>query len=256
MKRFSRMLTSALAAAALVCAVAVPASAVPHFATGGIYEDTSAKFGDNSKFAGGTFLPPIAGEGFIVAPDTQIRNGDNFYDLVGSTKVKDETVWVNGINNGQLTQTFKPGDAILDVMFAYVPHGHKVSPDAPWHYDNNNHWKDCETCPCWVLMNYHHDVDNNGKCDQCGSDIVYRNVTVKDSVGGKVKVSANKCVLGDRVAVTVDADPGFKLVSLKGLNDNGKSYSIRPCFEDIKGSQYHFFVDVWDVEVQAVFEKE
>ena len=141
------------------------------------------------------------------------------------------------------------------IAVAYVPHSHVLAPNAPWYADANNHWKLCCECQAFIGLNYHHDVDNDGICDECHQPIVYRMLTVKPSEGGKVTLSADKGVVSNRVAVTVTPDPGYKLQSIVGINNNAM-HSGRPCFEDVKGSQYHFFIDVWDVEVQAVFVKE
>ena len=141
------------------------------------------------------------------------------------------------------------------ILITYVPHIHSTG-NYDWSYDANNHWKYCTRCCAFVYLNWHQDLDNDGTCDVCKQPIVYRNISVNDPEGGKITLSAEKGTVGNRIAVTVTADEGYQLSELRAKNNNDNAFSIRPCFEDVKGSQYHFFLDVWDVEVTAKFEKE
>ena len=258
MKKTARVMTMALAAVMLVSVLSVVGFAVPAAAsynvTADIYESNKSKFGDPSVNIESAVLP----NGSYAMAEDQVRIGDSFFDLAGSVRYKDiQNVAGVGISNGINAQYLPVFDlGYNNVVFAYAPHHHKISPNAPWHYDENNHWKDCETCPCWLFMNWHHDINDDGICDECHQPIVYRKLSVKDVEGGKVTISAEKGTVGDRVAVTVKADPGYKLVDLRGMNTTAKKYSFRPCIQDVKGSEYHFFVDVCDVEVVAKFVKE
>ena len=155
--------------------------------------------------------------------------------------------------NGTQAQKDAWNKAYGNFNIYYVPHEH--GPITGWHYDANNHWMLCMDCQSLLGLNWHQDVDNNGVCDVCKQPIVYRALTVKPSEGGKVTISAEKGTVGNRVAVTVEPDAGYKLADIRGINNN-EMHSVRPCFEDVKGKYYHFIVDVWDVEIQATFVKD
>ena len=261
MKRTIRLLATVLSAAALVCAASVPASA----ATGYLEYHTNPNADFN--FIGGdlgSFEIKDVKQKVTYAPDRFIYEGKNVYELMGST-ITDYNGLHEKVSNGKTQQTLDPSKHwgmkdgkeqwLYDLVFAYGDHEHSIAKNAPWNYDNNHHWKWCKECEQIAYINWHHDVDNNGKCDECGDDIYYRYVTVKDVPGGKVEVSKEKCMLGNRVSVTVTPDAGYKLQEIHGVNDNEKR-SPRPCIVDVKGSQYHMFVDVWDIEVQPTFVKE
>ena len=167
--------------------------------------------------------------------------------------------WKETYVSGTITETLPNNDTmdipVTTVVTVLAPHKHNTG-NYSWSYDANNHWKYCTRCAAFVYLNWHSDVDCNGICDVCKQKIVYRKLSVLPSEGGKITLSADKGTVGNRIAVTVTPDPGYKLAELKAHNDNGKDYSNRAIFEDVKGSQYHFILDVWDVEVSAKFVKE
>ena len=189
--------------------------------------------------------------------------GGTLYEFAGIGLVpKDDNVKVED-GKASLDIPVMPKDPVkrqewiktyASVIVGYTPHQHDVR-HAPVFADNNNHWKVCLKCQREIGMNWHHDVDNDGVCDECHQPIFYRYVTVKDAPGGKVEISKDKCMLNNRVNITVTPDEGYKLADIRGINNNDR-LSIRPCIVDQKGSQYHMIVDVWDVEIQPTFVKE
>ena len=141
-----------------------------------------------------------------------------------------------------------------DISINYMPHTHDLS-GAPWFFDNNFHWKNCTQCKQRVFLRWHNDADNDGICDDCGNAIHYYNITVKDTTGGKVTVSADKGAMNDVVNVTVTPDAGYHLESLKFYNNNNV-HSQLTRWEDVKDSEYHFVILNWDIEVEATFVKD
>ena len=261
MKKTVRFLATALSAAALICAVALPASAATGFLEH--HTDPQADFNTIGGNLGSFDIENIK-EKVTYTSDKFIYEGKNVYELIGST-ITDSKGLQEKVSNGKTEQTLDPSKHwgmedgkeqwLCDLVFAYGDHEHSIAKNEPWTYDNNNHWKWCEECEYFAYINWHHDVDNNGICDECGAPIHYRYVTVKETPGGKVEVSKEKCMLGNRVTITVTPDAGYKLQEIHGVNNNAK-LSPRPCIVDVKGSQYHMFVDVWDIEIQPPFVKE
>ena len=140
------------------------------------------------------------------------------------------------------------------ILVSYVPHNHSLA-NAPWRFDNNFHWKNCSECGRRVFLTWHSDHDEDGICDLCGNAIKYYNITVKDAPGGKVTLSAEKGEMNDRINVTVTPDAGYHLQSIKFFNNNAK-HSQLTRWEDKAGSEYHFVILNWDIEVEATFVKD
>lgn len=138
-----------------------------------------------------------------------------------------------------------------DIYIAYGPHVHHST---VWYSDKNNHWQYCDECGEKFNMNWHHDLDENSVCDECENAIHYYTITLKDMVGGKVTVSQDKAMLNDRVEVTVTPDAGYVLKEIRFYNLNDvHSQLVR--YEDVAGSEYHFIVLPWDIEIEADFVK-
>ena len=96
---------------------------------------------------------------------------------------------MNGTAEEQAAWVEEYGDNII--LINYVFHRHKLQ-GSQMYFDDNYHWQLCTECGNRAYLANHTDKDNDGKCDFCGSAIRYYNVTVKDTTGGKVTLSANK----------------------------------------------------------------
>ena len=142
----------------------------------------------------------------------------------------------------------------LSVIMTYVMHKHDLA-GSQMYFDDNYHWQLCTECANRVYLANHTDKDNDGKCDFCGNAIRYYNVTVKDTTGGKVTLSANKGAMNGKIGVTVTPDAGYHLEALNFVNANAM-HSKRAVWEDTPNAEYHFFIANWDVEVEAIFVKD
>ena len=192
-----------------------------------------------------------------------IHSGDEYYEMVGMNSTmlhenicnKKESMEVPAYPiNGTMAEQDAWYKLYGDITIAYIPHEHDMT-DAPWRFDNNYHWKNCTECGRRVFLRWHSDHDENGVCDLCGMEIKYYNVTVKDAPGGKVTLSAEKGEMNDRIGVTVTPDAGYHLQSIKFFNNN-EQHSQLTRYEDKAGSEYHFVILNWDIDVEAVFEKD
>lgn len=141
-----------------------------------------------------------------------------------------------------------------DLSLAYAPHSHQLEAE-PWQADKNNHWKWCPVCGSMELRNWHQDLNHDGICDDCNYKIHYYTVTVKPTTGGKIVVSADQAELNQTIHVTVSPDAGYHLKEIHGYNLNDM-HSELVRWEDVKGQEYHFVVLPWDIEIEAVFEKD
>ena len=140
------------------------------------------------------------------------------------------------------------------IMVNYLFHKHDLQ-GSQMYFDDNYHWQLCTECANRVYLANHTDKDNDGKCDFCGNAIRYYNVTVKDTTGGKVTLSANKGAMNGKIGVTVTPDAGYHLEKLNFVNANAM-HSKRAVYEDTPNAEYHFFIANWDVEVEAIFVKD
>ncbi|MCI6956143.1 MAG: hypothetical protein SPI15_09800 [Candidatus Faecousia sp.] len=137
------------------------------------------------------------------------------------------------------------------IYIAYGPHVHHSE---YWFFDKNNHWQYCDECGELFNMHWHRDHDENGICDACSNAIHYYTITLKDMTGGKITLSQEKGELNDRINVTVTPDAGYALKEIRFYNLNDvHSQLVR--YEDVPGSEYHFVISVWDIEIEAEFEK-
>ena len=149
-----------------------------------------------------------------------------------------------------------PGDDaeygdVYEIFIAYGPHVHHSK---YWFFDKNNHWQYCDECGARFNMNWHHDYDNNDVCDDCSNPIHYYSIEIKEMTGGKITLSPEKGELNDRINVTITPDAGYRLKEIRFYNKNDvHSQLVR--YEDVPGSEYHFVVSVWDIEIEADFEK-
>ena len=150
-----------------------------------------------------------------------------------------------------------PNEAWLwtkEILVTYKWHHHNLQ-GSQMYFDDNYHWQLCTECGNRAYLSNHTDRDADGKCDFCGNAIRYYNVTVKDAAGGKVTLSANKGAMNGKISVTVTPDAGYHLESIKFFNNNAQ-HSQLTRYEDKAGSEYHFVILNWDIEVEASFVKD
>ena len=190
--------------------------------------------------------------------------GDNqIFERVGMGTWNSQDTPVNDVEaidvpafplNGTPEEQAKWHDTYDYILVAYMEHKHDLT-NAPWHFDNNYHWKYCQKCRNRVFLEWHSDKNNDGVCDFCDNPIHYYKISVKDAPGGKVSLSADKGAMNDRINVTVTPDAGYHLESIKFFNNNA-IHSQLTCWEDKALSDYHFVILNWDIDVEAAFVKD
>lgn len=191
--------------------------------------------------------------------EKMITADGEYYDLVGvhsletlnGGKTAGKTVTLKAFNSMTFEEWYANYGAVI---LAYVPHEHKAWNDE-WFFSLTNHWQYCELCKEVFNMNWHHDKDENDICDDCQQAIHYYDITVAETTGGKVEVSADKARLNDRVDVTITPDSGYKVKSIAFYNNNEQHSQVCQ-YMDVPYSEYHFIVLPWDVEVVVEFEAE
>ena len=193
--------------------------------------------------------------------DALLNFDDHLYDFIGMGSIFDPKL--PKANNGitSITIPALPDDATLeeiilwqqcytDISLVYAPHKHDLGPIC---YSPTNHWRECRICH-EVIMDWHHDYNEDGVCDICGQDIVYYKVSVLDTQNGKVTVSKDKASLNQRVDVTVEPADGYVLQELHFYKLNSVRSELTR-YEDVPGEKYHLTAPSYDVEIEAVFVK-
>lgn len=136
----------------------------------------------------------------------------------------------------------------------YTPHAHKLY---GWYGDATNHWKYCPVCKeNFVAINWHYDGDRDRYCDVCGDAIVYYDITVKDSQGGKIIVKEDTAPYRDKINVEIEAASGYRLGQVhfyKVRPDGSRSELTR--HKKVTGQSYWFEMPSFNVEIEADFIK-
>ena len=136
----------------------------------------------------------------------------------------------------------------------YTPHAHKLY---GWYGDATNHWKYCPVCKeNFVAINWHYDGDRDRYCDVCGDVIVYYDITVKDSEGGKVIIKEETAPYRDKINVEIEPASGYRLGQVhfyKVRPDGSRSELTR--HKKVTGQSYWFEMPSFKVEVEADFVK-
>lgn len=265
-KRFARIVCWALVLILALSLVPVAALAAEVGTTGvfnGIFESPRAVKDSLEEVEEEAVKTITVGDKKVVvdAADYKplIRHNGKYYDLAGLHTLDSLA------NNGRPSRTvtldaYTPEDFeewyanYAAVILAYVPHEHKPWNDQ-WFFSLTNHWQYCELCKEVFNMNWHHDKDENDVCDDCQEAIHYYDITVAETTGGKVEVSADKPRLNDRVDVTITPDSGYRVKSIAFYNNNEQHSQVCQ-YMDVPYSEYHFIVLPWDVEVVVEFEAE
>ena len=124
-----------------------------------------------------------------------------------------------------------------------------------WFYTDTNHYRVCRDCLQYYDMDWHHDRDGDGKCDQCGMTILRYPITVLDCEGGKITVSQKDGVYNDVIEVTVETDPGYAFRQVHFFKLDEQRHELTR-WEDAHGARYHFDMPFYDVEIEAEFVKQ
>ena len=177
--------------------------------------------------------------------DSFISFGDDKYDIKGITEVNDAGL--------KLTNAIKAADG-KHYAVVYGPHIHKLY---GWYGDATNHWKYCPVCrENFVAINWHYDGDRDRYCDVCGDVIVYYDITVKDSQGGKVIIKEETAPYRDKINVEIEPASGYRLGQVhfyKVRPDGSRSELTR--HKKVTGQSYWFEMPSFKVEVEADFIK-
>jgi len=283
----TRILALVLTLVLLVTMLPMNALAMTITIIGSVYDDNDAKLGDE-PIAGGLLgteegdtkvtISTKDYEDLIVSPDGEL------YEIVGlhvlNNKVMeklDKTAIDNAVNSATITappvaedyKTAEEFEAAYEkwaeknsdlVILAYGPHIHKLT---KWISDATNHWKNCYQCKeAFLLNDWHEDIDKDGKCDVCESDIVYYSITVPEVEGVKsVTLEGPKAdstaAYNDKITVTVEAEEGYKITDVrvyKIREDGTKDQIVRSIVEYYK--IYDFVQQNFDTEIVIKCEKQ
>lgn len=153
----------------------------------------------------------------------------------------------------KLTSSLVTKDGLLYAL-VYTPHAHRLY---GWYGDATNHWKYCPVCKeNFVAINWHYDGDRDRYCDVCGDVIVYYDITVKESQGGKVIVKEDTAPYRDKIEVQIEAASGYQLGQVhfyKVRPDGSRSELTR--HKRVTGQSYWFEMPSFKVEIEADFIK-
>lgn len=181
--------------------------------------------------------------------DSFIRFGDDKYDIKGVTEVTS----VTSDTALKLANTIRAANG-KTYAIVYGPHAHKLY---GWYGDATNHWKYCPVCKeNFVAINWHYDGDRDRYCDVCGDVIVYYDITVKDSEGGKVIIKEETAPYRDKINVEIEPASGYRLGQVhfyKVRPDGSRSELTR--HKKVTGQSYWFEMPSFKVEVEADFVK-
>lgn len=182
--------------------------------------------------------------------DSLIRLDGENYDLKGITDI------TAALENPNAAMKFSSSVKTSGSVYAliYTPHAHKLY---GWYGDATNHWKYCPVCKeNFVAINWHYDGDRDRYCDVCGDAIVYYDITVKDSQGGKIIVKEDTAPYRDKINVEIEAASGYRLGQVhfyKVRPDGSRSELTR--HKKVTGQSYWFEMPSFNVEIEADFIK-
>lgn len=223
------------------------------------------------------------------APSKTIKYNGQYYDLhgvdvvpyyvveiVGSSNPSAEDVakvnkWLESHPSTNSTLTIPPypstnangeQDAWCEkysylVFTIYGGHQHSYT---CWLGDNNNHWVNCKVCKKdFLLMDWHHDYDEDDFCDICGHAIIYYNISIVEEEGAKVTVSGDRDMTApyrDMIDVDLEVADGYELKELQvwKVRVDGTKARIR-CTEVTEGSAYTFQMKNFDCEIVPIVVK-
>ena len=137
------------------------------------------------------------------------------------------------------------------VLTFYGAHQHDVT---CWIGDNNNHWVNCKVCgEQFLLMNWHFDYDEDDFCDTCGHEIIYYDITIKETDGVKITISGDRDMTApyrDMIDVKVEAEDGYEVTDVRvwKIRENGTKDQIRRTTLE-KGTHYEFKMQNFDCEI-------
>ena len=181
--------------------------------------------------------------------DSLIHLDGEKYDLQGIANV-------GAITNPDAAMKFSSSVKTYNSYYAlvYTPHAHRLY---GWYGDATNHWKYCPVCKeNFVAINWHYDGDRDRYCDVCGDVIVYYDITVKDSEGGKVIIKEETAPYRDKINVEIEPASGYRLGQVhfyKVRPDGSRSELTR--HKKVTGQSYWFEMPSFKVEVEADFVK-
>ena len=242
MKKFTRILTLALVLVMVCSLLPMGAMAATNVLTSTyIFEDAAGKMMETifTQIDLGT-----TAAGTTLSPDTLNQHTDGeLYDLVGMYVVPDlstmtdkeieeylkkfnEYLVANGVTSVTIpayptsgTQAEKDAwnKKWGEILVNYAPHKHRLS---CWITDTTNHWKNCLVCKeQFLMMDWHHDYDEDKVCDFCGDAIVYYDITIEEVEGAKlVELEGDTDMTAayrDVLTVEFEAADGYELVGVR-----------------------------------------
>lgn len=137
------------------------------------------------------------------------------------------------------------------IFTVYGAHHHVLS---GWYKDNNNHWMNCKVCKeQFVVIDWHHDYDEDDFCDICGHEIIYYDITIKEVDGVKITISGDRDMTApyrDMIDVKVEAEDGYQVTDVRvwKIRENGTKDQIRRTTLE-KGTHYEFKMQNFDCEI-------
>ena len=242
MKKFTRILTLALVLVMVCSLLPMGAMAATNVGTLTIIcEDATAKL---STAVGTLISGGSAAAGSTLSPDALYQHTDgDLYDLVGMHTLPNfdkmtpeeldeflkkfgEYLVANGITsvtipayptNGTQAEKDAWEKEWSAIIITYAPHKHRLS---CWITDSTNHWKNCLVCKeQFLMMDWHHDYDEDKVCDFCGDAIVYYDITIEEVEGAKlVELEGDTDMTAayrDVLTVEFEAADGYELVGVR-----------------------------------------
>lgn len=246
MKKFTRILTIALVLVMLCSLLPMGAMAASVPAIGIGFMTATDKIVDALNYGYVNWAKPLdAEDGKTFAPDklTSDATTGELYDLRGmyvipdlsTMTAKDRDAWIKNFNEALVSngvtsvkipaypETNANGEQDawnakwMTIIVSYAPHQHKLS---RWYTDTTNHWKQCTVCKeNFLMMDWHHDYDNDKVCDFCGDEILYYDITIEEVEGAKlVELEGDTDMTAayrDDLFVEFEAEDGYRLLGVR-----------------------------------------
>lgn len=160
-------------------------------------------------------------------------------------------------DNGEQDEWCKLYSEHVYAIYTAVRHQHKLT---CWLSDNNNHWANCTVCgEEFVVMDWHHDFNEDDFCDICGHAIIWYDIDVKETDGIKVTVNGGRDMTAryrDLLNVDVEIEDGYELKELqlwKVRVDGSKARLIM--HEVTENEAYKFWMKNFACEIVPVMVK-
>lgn len=281
--KIRRLILSSLVLVLILSVLPLSAMAYQTMIFDKFYDSRDARFCDDDKVIHSEWIQTFENTehgGFSIGiseSGRQVEFGGKLYDFMGFGSALDPDMPRIDAADSITIPTLPPNAPAEEVQLwllrytelikAYAPAEPEEDPDKKpeehvhvpynnqWFYTDTNHYRVCRNCLQYYDMDWHHDRDGDGKCDQCGMTILRYPITVLDCEGGKITVSQKDGVYNDVIEVTVETDPGYTFRQVHFFKLDEQRHELTR-WKDEQGVRYHFVMPFYDVEIEAEFIKE